>query len=119
MVEKRRFHRVGLAAKSVLTLNDTPKEGVLENISLNGALVRFKGSVLVAPGTRCVLAVYLDGEDAPLLFIVEVVHCGFAMVGVKFTDMDAGTKGRLQRLMKMITPEPEKLRKELKLFVEG
>ncbi|HYS43990.1 MAG TPA: PilZ domain-containing protein [Geobacteraceae bacterium] len=115
MVEKRRFHRIRLASKCSLDCNNAIHEGRLENLSLNGALVSFKGSILVRPGNRGTFSFHVDGDAVPLRFEVEVVHSGFSMVGVKFIDLDAGTKARLAELMERLTAEPEKLREELAL----
>jgi hypothetical protein len=115
MIEKRRFHRIRLASICSLACNDATHEGRLENLSLNGALVSFKGSILVRPGNQGTFSLHVDGHAVPLVFEVEVVHSGFSMVGVKFLDMDAATKVRLAELMEKLTSEPEKLREELAL----
>src|SRR5689334_16456536 len=112
MIEKRRFHRISLASKCALACNDAIHEGYLENLSLNGALVSFKGSTMVRPGNRGTFTLYVDWHAVPFLFEVEVVHSGFSLVGLKFLDMDAGTKVRLPELMERLTSEPEKLREE-------
>jgi hypothetical protein len=115
MIGKRRFHRIGLASKCSLAGNEATHEGRLENLSLNGALVSFKGSILVRPGNRGTFSFHVDGHAVPLRFEVEVVHSGFSMVGVKFLDMDAETKVRLAELMERLISEPDKLREELVL----
>jgi PilZ domain len=98
-----------------MACNNVTHEGRLENLSLNGALVSFKGSILVRPGNRGTFTLYVDGIDVPIMFEVEVMHSGFSMVGVKFLDMDAAMKVRLAELMERLTSEPDKLREELVL----
>lgn len=118
MIEKRRFHRVRFTAKSVLKHHDLAYQGQLENISLNGALVSFSNGIIVPQGDKCILTVWLKGEEIPLRFFVEVIHSSFTMVGVRLFSVDADTRVRLHNLMERITPEPEKLEKELQLLEE-
>ena len=113
MIEKRRFHRVRYVSECVLTCHDASHEGRLENLSLNGALASFNGSILVRPANTGTLDVYVDSQAEPLRFEVEVVHGGFSMVGVKFLDMDSGTKVRLQELLRRLTSTPEKFGEKL------
>src|SRR6266568_1335256 len=105
MIEKRRFHRIGLASKCSLACNNALHEGRLENLSLNGALVSFEASTMVRPGNRGTFTVAVDGTDVPLMFEVEVMHSGFSLVGLKFLDMDAATKVRLPELKDRLTSE--------------
>jgi len=43
-------------------------------------------------------------------------HCFFSMVGVKFVAFGEGAESRLHALMRDISGEPDKLRKELEVI---
>ena len=103
MIEKRRFHRIGLASKCSLACNNAIYEGRLENLSLSGALASFTGSILVRPGHTGTLDIHMDGHAVPLRFEMEVAHSGFSIVGMKFIDMDTGTRERLRELVERLT----------------
>jgi hypothetical protein len=113
-MEKRRFHRVSIVTKSVLTHKDNAFQGRLENISASGALLSLRDSalVLIRPGDRCDFAVYPGEEDIPLRFEAEVVHSGFSVVGVKFLAMDAETRVRLCLLMEGVPSQRKGLDQE-------
>jgi len=112
MEEKRRFHRIGLAAKCLLSRDDASYQGQLENISLNGALVRFAAGLVVPRSGEYVLAVFIEGEDLPLRLAVEVVCATNGLTGIEFVSSEAGTPARLVQLVQTFTSEPDKLRVE-------
>jgi len=116
MFNKRRFHRIRFTVKSELTHNNINYLGRLENISLNGALISFSDGVVVPRDEECILSVHLDDEDTPLRLGVEVIHSNFTMIGVKFTVTNVETRLRLRNLLERLTPEPDKLSRELRLF---
>jgi c-di-GMP-binding flagellar brake protein YcgR len=116
MIENRRFHRVRCTANSALAHDGMTYRGQLENISLSGALVSFGEGIIIPQGGECILTVYLEGEDIPLRFMVEVMHSSFTMAGIKFVSFDTDMKMRLYKLMESVTSEPGKLRDELQLL---
>jgi hypothetical protein len=115
MIEQRKFQRAKLTAKSMLSNDDALYQGQLENISLNGALVRFEQGVIVPLG-RYDLAVYIEGEGAPLQFIVEIVCATNALSGMKFVSCEADTETSLFQLMDKLTARPDQLRNEQERF---
>jgi len=115
MIEKRKFQRARLTAKSMLSHDDVIYQGQLENISLNGALVRFQHGVIVPLG-QYDLAVYIEDKEAPLRFIVEIVCATNALSGMKFVSCEADTETSLFQLMGMLTPGPDQLRIEQEKF---
>jgi hypothetical protein len=116
MFEKRRFHRIRLTVKSELTHSNINYPGRLENISLNGALISFSDGVVVPRDEECILTIHLDDEDTPFRLGVEVIHSNFTMIGIKFIASNVETRLRLRNLLKRLTPEPDKLSRELQLF---
>ena len=116
MLEQRLFHRVRFRAECVLNHKNITYRGQLENIAFNGALVSFNEGLIVPQGAECTFMIYLEGEDSPLRFNVEIIHSMFTMVGITFAPYDANTKARMYELMKAVTAEPEKLKQELQLL---
>lgn len=113
MIEKRQFHRVRLSAKSELGCHDINFQGHLENISINGALVRFDQDVIVPIGGECVLTIFLEGDSDYLRFHVEVVHATHSLAGMRFVHHEADTLLRLGKLVETATTEPIRLRAEM------
>jgi c-di-GMP-binding flagellar brake protein YcgR len=113
MMERRKFPRVHLSAKSILRHKDTDYRGQLENISLSGALVRLEQCVIVSLGGEYILTIYLDGEDTPLQLFVEVVCATFSLVGLKFVSCDTETSLRLGQLVHQLSTQPDRAKVEL------
>jgi len=107
MIERRKFPRVKLSAKSMLCLQDANYKGQLENISLSGALVRLEQSIVVPHGGDYSLSIYIENEDAPLQLIVEVVFSSLSFVGIKFFSCDVTTATRLGKLVEDLTAGAE------------
>lgn len=112
MIEKRHFHRVRLSAASELSGSDINVHGRLENISINGALIRFDQDVVVSSGSEYILTIY-PKDDVHLRFRVEVVHANHSLAGVKFVGYDADMLRRLGELVAALTQEPDRLRAEM------
>jgi len=116
MMERRQFHRVRFTAKSELRLHDTIYRGHLKNISLNGALVGFEQGIIVPKASEYILTINLEGEDAPLRIITEVVCATCALAGIKFVYYEADTQARLYHLLERVSTEPYKLKSELEII---
>lgn len=99
VTERRKFPRVRLTAKGILRHRGVDYKGQLENISLCGALVRLEQSIIVSLGGEYVLTIYIDGEETPLLLVVEVVCATPSFAGLKFVSCDAENCARLERLV--------------------
>ena len=112
MIEQRKSHRIRLSTKSVLSHNDVVHNGRLENISMNGALIRLEHGTFLPQGCDCDLTVYINDENLPLQLGVEVVCVSFAMAGVKFLSYKANTEIRLARLMETLSVGPDISRSE-------
>ena len=112
MTEKRKFHRIRLSAKSTLSHQDVVYNGKLENFSLNGALVRLKPPATVPKGDGYLLAIYIEGEDVPLRFIVEVVSAEHDLAGLKFVSCDADSATRLGLLVEQLASETDPLKSD-------
>jgi PilZ domain len=107
MMEKRKFPRVRLSAKGVLSHDAAVLQGQLENISLTGALIRFEADIVVPKGSENIVTVYIEDEDAPLRISVEIVCTTHGLTGVKFLSCEAGTEARLRHLVDRLVSEQD------------
>lgn len=67
---------------------------------------------MVPLGESCVFSVPLEPGTPPLRITVDIVHCFFSMVGVKFVAFSEDAEYRLLDFMKRTTAEPVKLMEE-------
>lgn len=105
MTDKRQLNRAPSSNRIELIHQDGTHEGRLENISLNGALVRLEGKARLGAADPCLLRIRAGEEPAggaDLQLICEVVHAGGELVGVRFTGTDEETTARLLPLMKRV-----------------
>src|ERR1039457_1730629 len=98
MIEKRKFTRVRLTTKSVLSFQDSEYKSQLENISISGALVRLEQCIIVPHGGEYVLTIYVEGEENPLQFLVEVVCATMSLAGIKFISCEIGRASCRERV---------------------
>ena len=113
MLERRKFPRVQLSAKSILSHNDADFKGQLENISLSGALIRLEKCVIASLGGEYILSINIEGESIPLRLFVEVVCATFSLVGVKFISCDAESSTRLSHLVSQMSTQSDRAKVEL------
>jgi len=106
MLERRRFQRVRLTARCMLNHNGTIYKGQLENISLNGALVRFEQAVVLPVG-HYIFAVYIEDNHVPFQFMIKIVCTSNLLTGLSFVSCEVDTEIRLSRLLEKLTLEPD------------
>jgi hypothetical protein len=119
IMEKRAFQRLPFSTTAILSHNDAIIQGQLENISMNGALVRLEHGTFLPQGSEYCLTVHINGEDVPLQLVAEIVCVSFSMAGIKFVSYEADTKVRLSELMvklssdlNMAMAEHERIRRQ-------
>ena len=103
MIERRKFHRVKFSTKIILSQNDTLHHGRLENISKNGALVRLAPGTHLPKESEYALSVYLEGDEHPLQFSVELVSVTFDIASIKLVAYDSETEPRFDVLLEMLS----------------
>jgi hypothetical protein len=108
MIEKRKSHREHLSTKSILSQQDTIIHGIMENISMCGALVRLDFGTYLPKGSAYDLTIYLEGEDMPLQINAEVVSVTFAMAGLMFVSFEDDSGTRLAELLQRLSSRPDK-----------
>lgn len=104
MNDSRQFYRAPSSHSVELLAGESRHTGCLENISLNGALLRLDAAPLFAAGDRCLLQLQVDEEPLPPLQIAcEVVHGCDQLLGVKFLGSEEDAERRLLSLMKLMS----------------
>lgn len=112
MKELRQFYRAPASQKIELVYQGRSLGGCLENLSLNGALLRLEEPPAIASGAGCLLRIRLAPSPAsrpPLQLWSEVVHGSCGLLGVKFMDSDAEAVDCLQLLMELMRGNQEPL----------
>jgi c-di-GMP-binding flagellar brake protein YcgR len=112
MIQRRRFHRVTLSARTDLIYQEVTYHGRLENLSLRGALISANECLMIPNGDFCTLLVPVEEGKPPMVLTAQVIHYFFSMVGVKFVELSPATELRLFELLQTMTGEPEQLLKE-------
>ena len=98
-MEKRKFLRVTLSTRAILTDKESIYQAQMVNISTNGALIRLDHGDFLDIGDQCHLAVYIDAEDHPMEFIAETVFFNFSMAGLKFLSYGFDSEERISLLV--------------------
>jgi hypothetical protein len=111
-MEQRHYHRVKFSGSGRLVHNDMTYRVRAENISLRGALISCDECMMIPLEETCTLSLAPDDAQPPVVITVQIVHCFFSMLGVKFVELTDEAEHLLFELIKAITPEPEKLEQE-------
>ncbi|HKZ16378.1 MAG TPA: PilZ domain-containing protein [Geobacteraceae bacterium] len=118
-MQNRRFSRIKVSEKIIITCNNHTVEADLLDISLKGALVRIEKPVDCQRGNKWSLSLRLSGSDIIMQFIAEVMHVRGDLVGVKFVETDLDTMIHLRNLMEARTMDPDQVRNELNFLVKS
>jgi hypothetical protein len=105
MTEKRKSHRVKLSTRIIFSQEDAIQHGQLENISMSGALISLEKDTYLPQGSGHDLTLYIEGEEFPLQFGIEVVCHSFGVVGIRFLSYEDDTETRLAKLMEKLSAE--------------
>ena len=82
-----RFH---CDAKCILIFEGFDYHGVIENVSLSGALIKLDDKVPISihPGNRCDLMLCGNPELCPLKYTCKVIRLDSAIIGVQFIELN-------------------------------
>ena len=105
MIEKRKSHRVKLSTRIIFSQEDALQHGQLENISMSGALIRLEKDTYLPQGSGHDLTLYIEEEEFPLQFGIEVVCYSFGVAGIRFLSYEDDTETRLAKLMEKLSAE--------------
>jgi hypothetical protein len=117
-MEKRRFSRIGISEKGIITADNITVEADVLDISLKGALIRPDKPVDCRQGNKWSICLHLGGSDVVMQFTAEVVHVRDDVIGVKFVETDLDTMTHLRNLMEARTMDPEQVRNELDFLID-
>ena len=99
MTERRNFQRVPFATEAEINCKQNIYHGELIDISLQGALIRGKGTIPLEKGNICALSIHLLDSEISLQFDVNLVHVGEKKFGFRFIGEDTETMIHLRRLL--------------------
>jgi c-di-GMP-binding flagellar brake protein YcgR len=90
MNDKRHFQRIGFVANCILQHKNCQLHGRVENISLNGVLVRADNSnnEPIQQGDKFILILGSGNDDKTVHIPTQVVHHAFNYIGLKFIDVN-------------------------------
>lgn len=104
MNDSRQFYRATSSHSVQVFAGERCLAGCLENISLNGALLRLDDISPFAVGDRCALQLQVDEAPlSPLRIASEVVHGCDRLLGVKFLGSEEDAERRLPSLIKLMS----------------
>jgi hypothetical protein len=113
MEGKRRFTRIGCnRAATVATDNLLVIEVTIQNISLNGALLKLRESFTFYRKDRWRLSFRVPETDTTIKIRTEVVHAKGKMVGVKFIDLEGNILEQLRVAVETQAINPEIIMRE-------
>mgnify|MGYP003953912375 CR=1 FL=1 len=116
---RRRFTRVPFHTQVTLACEGSPRECVLIDISLNGALVEDGTALDVPPGTPCALAVHL-GDRAHMIRMAGVVaHATEGRLGIQCREIGLESITNLRRLVELNAGDESLLERDLAALIEG
>lgn len=109
MSELRGFDRIAFSCRVDLIHQGSSHQGSLENISLNGALLRLDQEPDIPAGRICLVRFQpaQDGSLPPLQLWAEAIHGSSTLLGLKFVGCDADTEMSLLQLMQRLRAEAD------------
>jgi hypothetical protein len=123
--EKRRFQRIPFDAKVRLTLTDADREpiiGVLQDISLKGALIAISESYPpLNVGDSGELAIVPDQGDFEITLTVDIAYVLSSKhhYGLNIMSFDVESAGHLRRLVEVNLGDEQSLQRELSNLVDA
>jgi len=77
-------------AKCILIFEGFDYHGVIENVSLSGALIKLNDEIPTSmqPGDRCDLLLCSNPELCPVKYTCKVIRLDSAIIGVQFIELN-------------------------------
>lgn len=93
MIEKRRHRRIDCVTKCILYHDGSKFRGVVENLSVSGALVRIRSNLSesIHPGDTCSLLICHLPALSYSRHSSQVKHLDSTTVGIQFLFLEDGT----------------------------
>jgi hypothetical protein len=88
----KRMHgsRIVCEAKCILNFDGFDYQGVIENISLSGALIKLndKMPVNIHPGDKCDMIFCSNPDLYPVKYTCKVIRLDSAIIGIEFLELN-------------------------------
>jgi c-di-GMP-binding flagellar brake protein YcgR len=90
MRNKEPSSRIVCEAKCLLSFDELDLEGVIENLSLSGALIKLNDKTPnnIQPGDNCDLMFNSDQDLYPIKYTSKVVRVDLEIIGVQFLELN-------------------------------
>jgi len=112
MSNKRSSQRIALMVSGFLRYKEHQLPCRIENISKNGVLISLNDSLCdpICRGELWDLTFFPSGHARPITLATQVVHYGFALIGLKFINPDMIGVNLLEEIIgKMVCGTPPAL----------
>ena len=116
--ERRQFCRVNFAAKVLLSQGDTQIEADVQDISLNGLLIKTPKHYHLRSDLPCRAKIILS-KDTHIAMHVTLVHSSEASLGFHCTSIDMESITHLRRLIEANIQEPNACERVLAELVKS
>jgi hypothetical protein len=82
--------RIACEAECILNFDGIDFQGVIENISLSGALIKLNDDMpdSIRPGDRCDMIFCSSPEVYPIRYTCKVVRIDAALIGIEFLELN-------------------------------
>ena len=82
--------RIVCEAKCILNFDGVDFQGVIENISLSGALIKLNGKLpdSIQPGSMCDMVFSSNPDVYPVKYTSKVVRLDSSFVGIEFLELN-------------------------------
>ena len=118
MSEKRYFKRVDFPAEVQLLSDDSTLHGMLQDISLQGALINIQDPGNLKIGYQVTIRIYISSSDIVLITEADVIHQQNKNFGFKFQHIDVESIGHLRRLLELNLGSSEEITNELEFILK-
>jgi len=116
---RRRFTRVPFHTQVTLACEGIPRDCVLIDISLNGALVEDGTALDAPPGTPCALAVHLGDEEHMIRMAGVVAHATDGRLGIQCLEIGLDSITNLRCLVALNAGDESLLERDLASLIES
>ena len=118
MDERRNYQRVPFATEAEINCNEKKYHGELLDISLQGALINYQGTIPFEEGSLCILSIHLLDSEVTMQFDVHLAHQKENKFGFKFIGEDTETMTHLRRLLELNIGSSETIDKEISFWLK-
>jgi len=121
MRELRKHKRLEFSHTAELIYRDRAYRCSLDNLSMNGALVRLEEDITLPVDQYCLLSIGRDNlQDGlpPVQLCCQTIHRAPSLVGLAFVALNDDIRGELLALLERMTSAPDRLEDDLERIRE-